>query len=463
MCGICGYIGKSNEPEVTYKLMTALFDKTDIRGEDAAGCWGPVVDEKVIYHKEPIKSSLFVRGDIWKQVGELHPNLLLCHARQASMGVGVPSINKNNHPFISQDGTIGLIHNGRIPDVEYKALKKRYPITSNCDSEILLRLFEGGKYAPIEKTKEFCDFDPDVASRLTGMKDIWSFLSLGHMAVAVGETQAAGVRRLWLFRNKHRSLWLADLRKSLGQVFFFSVPTIWRDALNQLDPEMRSFLTGSKLVELPTEEIWLFTISPEQSLTKRSALKRFEVCASGHYTAFDEEKIACPIPTIADTKRIALITGLGEDDKLPDTYRPPEKSSMGFHGCRGGAGYGGYAGVSTPTPVANNAPLTKYFGGTTPRDNTQLAIIGAHGTVKQTEDNMNSNGYPLTTDDIHPDEIEALCDSIREIAEGIKTTFTNQLLEGSVSSADFADLKQALEQAELDLTGTSQIASRTVG
>jgi glucosamine 6-phosphate synthetase-like amidotransferase/phosphosugar isomerase protein len=233
VCGICGYIGQSVDQNVTYQLMTHLFEKTEVRGEDAAGIWGPANDGEVLYHKEPCKSSIFVKRPFWKSLADHSPDLMLCHARAASMGVGVPSVNRNNHPFISWDGTIGLVHNGRIPDTEYRALKKRYPTTSACDSEIVLRIFEAGKFADEDRTKEFEPYGL-VSQGLTGMKDIWSYLSLGHMAVAIGETQNDN-RRLWLFRNKHRSLWLADMRSQLGQVFFFSAPQIWREAVENYE------------------------------------------------------------------------------------------------------------------------------------------------------------------------------------------------------------------------------------
>ena len=354
MCGICGYIGESKAPEVTYQLVTHLFEKTEIRGEDASGLWGVVEDRKVIYHKEPVKSSVFIKRPIWAKLGELHPNLLLCHARAASMGVGVPAINKNNHPFISKDGTIGLVHNGRIPDVEYRALKKKFPTLSSCDSEILLRIFEAGKYATDDRTKEFGTFENGVAARLTGLKDIWSFLSLGQMAVAIGEAQDHGSRRLWLFRNKHRSLWLADMRKPLGQVFFFSVPQIWREAVDNT-PSIKPFLAGGvKLIELPTEEIWLFNTSPDLALTKRQALKRFEVCASGSYTALQDDQIIATLPSAENiaADKVELITELVEDEKVKEEP-PVERTGMGFHG--NGNGNSSFGGGSN---FANNASNT---------------------------------------------------------------------------------------------------------
>lgn len=432
MCGICGYIGTSVEPAVTYRLMTNLFAETQVRGEDASGLWGPINDGEVLYHKEPIKSSIFVRRAFWGRVGESNPDLLVCHARAASMGVGVPSVNKNNHPFISGDGTIGLVHNGRIPDVEYKALKKRYPVISACDSEIVLRIFEAGRLATPERVKDFAKYDPAVALGLAGMKDVWSYLSLGHMAVAIGETQAEKIRRLWLFRNKHRSLWLADMRKQLGQVFFFSVPQIWREAVDKYekaDPNFKKFTTGGvKLIELPPDEIWLFNTTTNIPVTDTQALRRFEVCASGTYTAWAEDKIPV-IPEAIREQKVKIITNLLEDEKVLEEPEPPRRP-IGYHTGATGNGNGNGNGLSGFVP-------------------------------SRTVSDSKTKGYPLAPEDIDPNAIDSITKNIQDITASISTLFSNALLAGNMTAADFTDLKAQLEQAELDLTGTLNIMERT--
>lgn len=445
VCGICGYIGQSQDQGVTYQLMTNLFEKTEVRGEDASGVWGPATDAEVLYHKEPCKSSIFVKRPFWESVGGHAPNLLLCHARAASMGVGVPSVNKNNHPFMSCDGTIGLVHNGRIPDTEYRALKKRYHTTSACDSEIVLRIFEAGKFSGEDRTKEFENYGA-FAQGLAGMKDIWSYLSLGHMAVAIGETQVGNNRRLWLFRNKHRSLWLADMRSQLGQVFFFSAPQIWREAIDKyerMDPAFKKFTAGGvKLIELPTEEVWLFNTSPETPVTNSQSLRRFSVCGNGTYTAFAEDQI--PVPAIPDAIRkgeqrpVRIITDLLDIGEETLKEEPPRRQ-IGFHTSSSAV-------VGLPASKAGN-PYGAASGAGTP-------------SLPSPTDKTMAAGYPLSADDIDPDSIDALAKSIAEIAASISTIFTNNLLAGGIAPADFNDLKAALEQAELDLTGTLNTIDR---
>lgn len=265
MCGIAGYIGKSKKTAATYQLITKLFEKSESRGIDASGYWGtePFVDGHVIYHKEPIKSSKFVLKDVWKTVKNYNPDLLLVHARAASSGVGQPCDNQNNHPFTSEDKSLALIHNGRVDDVEYHTLKQKYELKTLCDSEILLRIIEGGEVYPED---ELLNTFGDVknAHRLAGMRDVFSLINEGHMAVALGERGINGDRMLWLFRNKYRPLWIVDMRECLNQIFFVSEPNVWNDAIQECT-YLSDVLYTQKLIELPTEEIWHFQISQNNS------------------------------------------------------------------------------------------------------------------------------------------------------------------------------------------------------
>lgn len=273
MCGISGFIGKSKNPELTFKLITRLFARLEKRGEDASGFWGVESNDaaSVLYHKEPVKSSEFVEKEIWKNVYEYDPSLLIVHARGASSGVGSPSVNTNNHPFVNTNKSIGLVHNGRIDDSEYIPLKQKYKTTSDCDSELLLRIFESGEYYSPQQLKESFP-NIDNPHRMAGCKDIFSLINKGHMAVAVGERADKGQRLLWLFRNTHRPLWVMDLRNELGQIFFVSEPSIWDDAIN--DCELKGLCKYQKFAELPVEEVWHFKISNDQTLGN---IQRFKV------------------------------------------------------------------------------------------------------------------------------------------------------------------------------------------
>lgn len=319
MCGIAGYIGESKKPILTYQLITKLFEKSECRGIDAAGYWGTEagINGNVLYHKEPGKSSDFVKKEVWKLVSKHNPNFLLVHARGASKAFGEPSVNHNNHPFTSLDKSIGLIHNGRIDDIEYHSLKQKYGLQTQCDSEIILRIFESGvSYSSKELKDSFGDFE--LPQRLAGVRDIFSLINEGHMAVAVGERGDDGSRMLWLFRNRHRPLWIVDMREPLGQVFFVSEPSIWEDAINECSG-IRILARTQKLIELPTEEIWYFKITPDVPCP--ISVQRFEVCKEGSTPwQFDGKKYD-PVQRDASFE---VITNLDEKDRILQQRHKPQ-------------------------------------------------------------------------------------------------------------------------------------------
>jgi predicted glutamine amidotransferase len=278
MCGIGGFIGKSKNYKQTFKIMTNLFSNLEIRGEDASGFWGTEIGDNgnIIYYKEPIKGSEFIKTQSWNKLKNVELDMLLIHTRGASVGVGSPHDNKNNHPFVSKCGTIGLIHNGRIPNNEYHSLIKKYEVESDCDSELFLRIFE----SQYEDDINFCkEVNEQTRKRLIGLKDIWSFSNKTQMAVAIGEKLEKDKKRLWLFRNKHRTLSLFDMREELGQIFFCSTPEIWIESIKsaKLNKTFKSFLIS----ELPTEEIWSLEINNENSCLIKDNLNKYIVQTSG--------------------------------------------------------------------------------------------------------------------------------------------------------------------------------------
>jgi hypothetical protein len=229
--------------------------------------------------------------------------MLLCHARGASKGVGEPSQNINNHPFISNDKTLCLIHNGRVDECEYQPLKNKYSVKSNCDSEILLRIIENPQ--SIDEYDEF--YPSDI---LSGIKDVYSLINEGHMAVAVGKRGPTGQRWLWLFRNSHRPLWVIDTRESLGQIFFISEPNIWEESIRE-SGSIKGFTKSHKLIEIPENQIWCFRID-EESPNAKSFLK-FDVQKSDS-KPWQNEGEKCEIGK-GDTL-CNFVTELDENDRI---------------------------------------------------------------------------------------------------------------------------------------------------
>lgn len=120
---------------------------------------------------------------------------------------------------------------------------------STCDSEILLRIFENHQQH-IHNT------------RLEAIREIFSLINVGHMAVAIGE-KIDEHYSLFLFRNEHRPLWIIDLREILGQVFFVSEPSIWEQSVKSVN-----IMHYARLIEIPEYEIWHFELKDKLSLRR---------------------------------------------------------------------------------------------------------------------------------------------------------------------------------------------------
>jgi len=269
MCGIAGYIGKSKDNNLSFELLSKIFEQNESRGIDASGFWGFNYSEKKVFtHKEPVRSGIFIKDKPWNDLSSVDFDILVTHSRGASKGCGDPSDNINNHPFVSKNNAIALIHNGRIEPHEYESLKAKYKLETECDSEVLLRIFE-------------CETDDSVPyqdARINALHDIFSFINHGHMAVAIAEI-ANNNSNLWLFRNKHRPLWIVDLRESLGQIFFFSDPDLWIDSLEAMSSEKKKFLGKQIFTQIDADQIYHIELSEFKGLT----IDKFNVTRTSQY------------------------------------------------------------------------------------------------------------------------------------------------------------------------------------
>ena len=440
MCGIAGFIGKSKKPEVSFQIMNSVFDQLEVRGTDASGMWGTQSgDGKIIYHKEPEKSSDFINTPTWKSVCAANPDLLIIHARASSTGVGTAHVNKNNHPFASTDRTIGLAHNGRIPDIEYKALKQKYEVNSSCDSEILLRIFEAGEI--LDDDLDGMNLDDNIIHRISGLRNIWSQVVKGQMAVAIGERLEKGHRRLWLFRNRHRPLWLMDLRKTLGLVFFCSTPEIWHRAILSCPEASEIVKTKTKLIELPTEEIWVLSTNPAHPILENKTLRKFDVRATG-FTSFEHEGDEIKIP---QNKPVAeVITKLDDDEDVigKKSYCSTNYNSYNQH---------------------NNRKDGIYKNGKWAKNNTAAAKKKAED--KEWDEELNN----VTIDDDDNEDNNALAD--KELIKKVETTIATireklDEIETVVKSGedmtaeDGVMLADALEQSSLDMEGSLKLLGK---
>ena len=415
MCGISGYIGNSTNPRATAELMTALFASLEERGTDASGYWGAENGNgRIIYHKEPIRSSLFVKKDFWEEAISINTDILLVHARQASIGAGHPSENKNNHPFVSTDRQIALVHNGKIS--EYDVLTKKYMVNTKCDSEILLRIFEAG------------GTDSSIESRLKGLKDIWSHVVDGHMAVAIGERMNENERRLWLFRNQFRTLWLVDLRRTLGQIFFCSTPEIWKQAISDCPRTWNRIKKKSKLVELPKDQAWVLGLRKGAGVVSNSDIKKFEVQNTGT-SAFEYKGDPIEIPQKKPVCEI--VTKLNEDDQLDHTPAPHGKSYNLQQWRHGDDYYGSYGDYHSKS--SKNEP------------SEPIDVEPVDVEVSQFEKKQQGQQYR---------DLLENCEEIDKLVGNIKTDIWNKFQEGTLEKISLEELLQSVKDAKLELQGT---------
>lgn len=404
MCGIAGYIGVSKRPKISFDLITGLFDYLETRGVDAAGVWATEHggQNRVIYHKEPVRASDFIKKKFWGHLKKIRTDVVLVHARATSSKGGNANCNANNHPFVSLDRRIGMVHNGTIEEADY--LKNKFQLMSQTDSECLLRIFEHG----MDSTSNQMDNVPvDISRRMNGIKDIWSYISSGAMAVALGERIDEHKRGLFLFRNEKRPLWLVDLRETLGQIFFFSTPDIWHSAIEDNPKLKETCWKSAKLIELPHHQAWYLGLDKGLSTVVEQNIFRFKLDARNTGCEFNEGDYKSIKPAQVNIK---IVTKLNEKEEL-DLIVNKKKSSL------------------------NNLDEEDLW-----------------------QDYEKDRDLPdWCSSFAEKEEHEGLCKQISRIADDISVTVNNLCSEGSMNSNDYAVLLESLNQAKTDLEGTLRI------
>lgn len=399
-----------------------MFDHLETRGFDASGVWGTESGKngRVIYHKEPIRSSEFIQKDFWKDLRKVKTNMMLVHARWKSRGNGLAAINANNHPFVSADKRIGMVHNGTLE--EYQYLKDRYQILSDTDSEVLLRMFEDG-------LKDEDNFD----DRLNGIKDIWSVISRGAMAVAFGERLDDNRRFLYLFRNEHRPLWLADLRGLLGQIFFFSSPDIWYRAISGSN-ELKKVCSGTQnLIEVPTSQIWGMWIDDKHPMISSSdQVLRYEVevddkgkvWKAGHVRPVKKPKV-----------KLSVISQLDDNEKVLGEEEPQVWEGNGW------------IKQGKETDGTRIITYTKSETDISEEDTVD-------DFTDQIADHLTVFEPPINGMLGH----EEICKQIIDLVNSVETSANNSVMEGNFSLNDYQEILESLEQARVDMEGTLRLA-----
>jgi len=461
MCGILGFIGDSKAPDLTYALTTSLLKITEMRGKESTGFWCTQggVDGEIMYHKAPITSSKFIELDIWKKVGKFVPNLLIAHCREPSTGVGSPAINSNNHPHVSKTYLTALVHNGRV--YNYETLKSSgYANTlgSECDSEILLRMFERGEYFDdSQKTtlkERFKGTDPDMAHRLYGLEQIFLNAPNAHMAVAIAERKLHHHRMLWLWHNAKRPLWILDLRSSLGQYFFCSTPEIWRNALEENAAIMDFLPKDHEMFELSTDKIFLLEYDPTQESdlkdkaswnagwrTRRYDLESYEEDDTGA-----EELVPALIVNTPPQNKIVVWTMLDSKERI-QTEMQKIHTSQNFIPEEAVAAADDDDDVEEGTDLENLDDATKVKFEKKERNER---VETAQKTFPRPDDDEDS----FELDELKT-KVEKNLKQISEIVSQIETTIANAFLENSISIHSLQSLLRGLEMTKSNLESSA--------
>lgn len=206
MCGIWGYAGNIT-PEFSAKAHDFLYSLaawSEVRGTDSAGFAARHDSGHIVVDKMPVRASLF--GQMSHRFLGLRrkmPSTLIGHTRY---GTGsTPLINNNNHPFLGS--IFHMVHNGVIPSWREYQRNLQLNMTSETDSEVIIRTIE----------KRMLDQKESLARAAEWvLGNIW-----GNMAVALLDRSNPNI---WLFRNEN-PCWIFNVPEGIfghSSVLFFS-------------------------------------------------------------------------------------------------------------------------------------------------------------------------------------------------------------------------------------------------
>lgn len=137
MCGIAGYAGrpKKEKENIFRTFMDNLLVETQSRGSHATGVAAFMGGTRSVIGKGPVDAANFIKAPVWERA--LEGKSMIAHCRYATHGS--PGKNENNHPF--ESGRWAMIHNGIISEYREICRKEGVSMTSECDSEVILRVF----------------------------------------------------------------------------------------------------------------------------------------------------------------------------------------------------------------------------------------------------------------------------------------------------------------------------------
>lgn len=146
MCGIVGFVATNplkefkNAEQLQWAMRSLMVDVTT-RGLDAGGYAGVDPSGGMVVAKQ--EGPLFELSKA--EIVAMECSAFIAHARLATHGD--EKDNKNNHPFVSRDGKLAMVHNGII----YNYARFGSDNDGDCDSESILRQIERAKEGSLAK------------------------------------------------------------------------------------------------------------------------------------------------------------------------------------------------------------------------------------------------------------------------------------------------------------------------
>ena len=137
MCGVFGFAGKFSRSEwkVAHQLLGELAVASEVRGVDAAGFAALTASGNLLWQRQPGPARELLGSSDFAALRRRSVVIAIGHTRLAT--TGAPAVNGNNHPHFAGDWA--LVHNGFVPAHEEKAAGLQLPLTSQCDSELLVQ------------------------------------------------------------------------------------------------------------------------------------------------------------------------------------------------------------------------------------------------------------------------------------------------------------------------------------
>lgn len=133
MCGIIGtYV---NDPEYIKSEIMLIYEAQKTRGTDGFGILVRKEDGSFVRDRTTTYSEI-KKSHVWNEISE--NNVVIFHHRQPT---STPNVPKCNHPFVNEDSTIALAHNGIVPiHIQQKLLKhlKNHQFESTYVEKVLV-------------------------------------------------------------------------------------------------------------------------------------------------------------------------------------------------------------------------------------------------------------------------------------------------------------------------------------